>query len=349
MNRTIIFILFFLCSIGHSQSKTNQLLDTWVNTKTEMKDGSKYISFYSQEKRYIEFTFNKDYYVLNSYPARLNQGEIQNYKLNIDRIIASPNFEFNIEKLTQDSLVISEQMVGLTDDKLKRYYLSRKSSLIKKAKKKNQNSINLLATQNFTPKYKGNLTLDLNNKLRNHKGTLEISGFLNLKPHERKAEVKVSKIESDSEIMTNYTIKILNKTYKKWNLKGFENYEMISIPFIIVVRNVGRSRGCKIKFFSQLLNDLNVDYGKPYENMTESSKYFGLGIASYESRDFESAITNFTKSYEWDHSFLDALYNRAASYYENEQLDSACSDWKKLKELGQINGELLYNTNCEIN
>ena len=34
--------------------------------------------------------------------------------------------------------------------------------------------------------------------------------LLNLKPLDRKVEIKVSNIESDSEIMTNFTIKILN-------------------------------------------------------------------------------------------------------------------------------------------
>ncbi|PKV50278.1 hypothetical protein ATE84_2333 [Aquimarina sp. MAR_2010_214] len=311
-----------------------------------MKDGSQFVSYYPSDKRYIEFDFRENQYLFNIYPAIQGKEANYSYVLNGNRIIVSQNFEYVIEKLDQELLIIVERMEGLSDDKLKRYYLTRKSTLRNQFEKK-QNDSTLNATQFYTPKYKGNLTLDLNKKLKKQLGIVLASGTLTLQVKTKTSITTVSNSESTNDKLTNSIIKTLEKSFKKWDLKGFEDYKEIIIPFIISVKNKGRSRICKIKLFSQSIDDLNADYGKPYENMTESGKYFDLGIKSYSESSYEKAIKYFSKSIEWDHSFIDALYNRAASYYANNQQNLACKDWQRLTQLGQVKGKELMDKHCK--
>lgn len=340
-------ILSFIYQNGVAQINKSELLGLWVKTKIDMKDGSRYVTFYPSNKRYTEFDFRENQYLLNIYPAMKGKEANYNYILKGNRIIVSQNFEYIIEKLDQQSLIIIEQMEGLSDDKLKRYHLTRKSTLRDEFKNENQNDSILNATQFYTPKYKGNLTLDLNNKLKKLLGEALISGLLTLEIENKISTITVSESKSTDNKLTSSIIKVLEKSFKKWDLKGFSGYKKIIIPFIIIAKNESKSRMCKVKLFSQSINDLNADYGKPYENMTKSGKYFDLGIKAYSDRLYNKAIEYFTKSIEWDHSFIDALYNRAASYYANKQLNFACKDWERLMELGQIRSKVFIEENCK--
>ena len=68
---------------------------------------------------------------------------------------------------------------------------------------------------------------------------------------------------------------------------------------------------------------------------------------SYQNKDYDNSIKNFTKSYELDPKNIDALYNRAAIYYETGKLELACKDWNELSELGQKRGIELLRNNCK--
>ncbi len=79
----------------------------------------------------------------------------------------------------------------------------------------------------------------------------------------------------------------------------------------------------------------------------KAREYFNKGISSYQSKDYENSIKNFTKSYELDPKNIDALYNRAAIFFEIEKLELACKDWNELSELGQKRGIELLKKNCK--
>ena len=54
----------------------------------------------------------------------------------------------------------------------------------------------------------------------------------------------------------------------------------------------------------------------------------------------------FSNSYRINKLNIDALYNRASSYYALKKFDKACSDWNNLRILGQNQGEKLFLSNC---
>ena len=73
-----------------------------------------------------------------------------------------------------------------------------------------------------------------------------------------------------------------------------------------------------------------------------------MTITSYKKNKFDEAIKYFTKSFEINHTKVDALYNRAACYVQKTEYLKACYDWAKLTELGQKRSEKLLKENCVI-
>lgn len=343
----LIIIFAFLSPIVLAQNLQEKLEGTWVKTDIDMKDGSKYITYYPWDKRYLEFTFLKENYIYNIYPGQAEREAIFNYKLKDNRIIVSNKFEFFIEKISSDSLVLVEKIENIEDDKLKRYYLKRKESLVQDFLNKNINTKKLIAEPYYTPRFQGNFTRYLNQKFKNILGITSLSGYLNFNILSSKLDVELANYPKKLTKIDNAIVQNIQKSFRNWDIKQFKGYESVQIPFIITVKNVGRNRNVSIKLFAQTYEDLRADYGKSLEVMTASSKYFKQGLDDFTNKRYEKAIINFSKSYEIDYTFLDALYNRATTYYLNNQLDKACSDWKKLKEFGQIKAIKLLEQYCD--
>ncbi len=55
----------------------------------------------------------------------------------------------------------------------------------------------------------------------------------------------------------------------------------------------------------------------------------------------------FIKCIEIDSLYLDAYYNLAFCYENLGNKNLACETWKKLKNMGQKQGEYLYEENCK--
>lgn len=343
----ILITVLFLSTIANSQMDMSKLRQSWIQVAVNMKDGSEKVSYYPQTNRFMEFTFFNNYYSYNVYPAETDETGRFNYDLYTNKIHVSDYFEYDIEKLTADSLTIVENIPEMPDDKRNRYFLISKKKLVNEYLERIDMMSKINAKTYYSPKFVGKLMRYLNLELKNTSGTIEFSGVLEFLPKSSKLQVKILKNESNSSTIFRRTIKALEKSFPKWNLEGFEGYEQINIPFFIIVNNEGRSRSTKIKLFATEKKDLLADYGKSLKVMNESSSFFSRGLNAYNNKNYRKAISNFSRSYEIDPSFIDALYNRATTYLEINELKSACNDWLELKNLGQTTGELLYLQNCE--
>ena len=121
----------------------------------------------------------------------------------------------------------------------------------------------------------------------------------------------------------------------------------LEMPFVLKDEKTKTFRGISMKFFTDSFYQLDHFYGGDTRVIQKAGEYFNKGIRSYQSKDYESSIKNFTKSYELDPKNIDALYNRAAIYYETGKLELACKDWNELSELGQKRGMELLKNNCK--
>ena len=344
-----LFILFLLINYFslYSQVKLNDLLGTWVNTKTEMKDGSKLIPYFENYHGYLEFSFKSGYYTNTIYPSQKSRITTYSYQLKNDQLIVSDNFKFEIEKVSRDSLLLVENINDLPDDKLKRFLLIRKSVLKDSVVSKLNKGNTFVASPYLTPKFNGSLSKYLNDAYKKRQENIQVNGILSIGINSKSVELNsVSSSNYDSKI-DKLIRKRLKNSFKKWDLSDFKKFDYVDIEFIVLVEKTKTYRGTKVKLFTQSPDRLKEDYGKPMQVMNESSNFFNKGLRAFDRNDFSSAINFFSQSYDIDHTFIDALYNRATSYYSNNQLNMACIDWKRLKELGQKNGERYYLENCK--
>ena len=118
------------------------------------------------------------------------------------------------------------------------------------------------------------------------------------------------------------------------------------MSFVLKDEKTKTFRGISMKFFTDSFYQLDHFYGGDIRLNQKAAEYFNKAINDYQNKDYESSIKNFSRSYELDPKNIDALYNRAAIYYETGILDLACKDWNELSELGQKRGIELLNNNC---
>ncbi len=78
----------------------------------------------------------------------------------------------------------------------------------------------------------------------------------------------------------------------------------------------------------------------------QANNYFKKATDLLRNEKYEKAVQQFIKCLEVDSLFMDAYYNLAFCYQKLGNKELACENWSKLKEMGQKQGESLYNENC---
>ena len=344
----LILSLTILSNIN-AQTKNTDLLGSWIQIKTEMKDSSELIPVYKDYIKHFDMTFEKKKYHTNYYPAQKFKNATNNYKLKKNKIVASKHYALEIEKLTRDSLVIVEQMKGLDDDKLKRHYLIKKERIFSEQKAIYQGLNKITANPYYTPLFIDNIQLYLSRGLNKSHTNLNLKGVIKIYPKNKDIKTVITFSDKKGLYQENIIVDLLNNSYPSWDLKHFENYDEINIEFVILIHRKGKnSYGLKIGLLTNSFNQLKGLYGLTYTQITDGNKYLKSGIDYYNAKDYKNAIKDFTKSFESNHTLVDALYNRAICYYENKQYLKACLDWKTLSDLGQKRAQKLFEENCEL-
>ena len=145
---------------------------------------------------------------------------------------------------------------------------------------------------------------------------------------------KISKLE----IITT----IIDNSFNSWDLTNFEKFESIKIPFIFRSESTEIFKGIKMIFFTNNISEFDFVYRRKLEDMRKSGELFQKGINAYSEKKYIKAAEYFSESFKTDPENLDALYNKAAAYYEGGDKENACKTWKELVDLGQTNGIELY-------
>ena len=71
------------------------------------------------------------------------------------------------------------------------------------------------------------------------------------------------------------------------------------------------------------------------------------GILEMQKGDFLSAVNFFNKCLEANSNELDVLYNRGFCFYKLNELEKACNDWNKIKELKSSKADKLIDRFCK--
>lgn len=312
-----------------------------------MKDGSKLLDKY-EDSSYVKYSLDKNKLYINGNPLYdgKNEGGLD-YALTDNLIKTSIYSGLLIEKITNDSLVVSEKIDGFSNEKLKRFYFVREEVLLSKIKKKNKDRKNIIASKLYTPKTKSKIEIELVNAfMLNNFSNFELIGNLKIYPKEKKVKSQITFSTHKDSTRIRILKKIFDNSFEKWNLGGFEEYESVELPFVLKMEYTHFFRGIKLLFFTNNLNDINKAYGTRLEDLKNSSVLFEKGIKAYQKKKYIKAVEFFSKSYEINPKNIDALYNKAAVYFEFGDIENACIVWNKISELGQVEGKKLYKNNC---
>jgi len=349
-----LFIVFFIVLTSlltnvNAQINKADLLGSWVKTRTEMKDSSELVPVYQGYVNHFDMTFEKKSYTTNYYPAQKYSNATSSYKLRKNKIVTSKYFAFEIEKLRNDSLVIVEKMAKMSNDKLKRHYLIKKEKIRAQLVKAHIGLNSFVAKPYYTPLFSGNIQRYLNRGLQKRHTNLNLKGNIKLFTKEQKVETEITFRSKNGLYQEKIILDLLNNSFEKWDLTGFEEFDNIIIEFVIIMDKKGKnSYGIKIRLLTNSWEQLQGLYGLTYSQISDGGKYLKLGIRSYERKDMKNAITYFSKAFESNHTLVDALYNRALCYYESKEFNKACYDWKKLIDLGQKRADVLFKDHCII-
>lgn len=348
MTKNILLIILLITSKSYSQKvNISELNGDWIKYKIEMKDGSSLTDRFLTDSSYVNYTFKKLEMCTNGNPThRVNEACFP-FSLSNNFIKTSSTSGYEIERVKNDTLILCERISGMDNDKLKRLYFIREQKLFNEIKEGKGESKNQIANQFYTPTLKSSLMLKLNKAFKNRHSNFRTKGVITIDLKKKRINTLINYYNTSDSSKIKRIKKVIDKSYKLWNLKRFKHLETVEMPFVLKDEKTKTFRGISIKFFTDSFYQLDHIYGGDIKLNQKAGEYFNKAINAYQNKDYKNSIMNFTKSYELDPKNIDALYNRAAIYYETGQVELACKDWNELSELGQKKGIELLKNNCK--
>lgn len=346
--KLILSVFILVYNLIFAQNYQKDVQGTWITVFKEMKDGSTYIPK-SCNPFPPKFIFTEDKLCMNK-----KDDHCFNYTINKGYIETSENSGYKIEKLTSDSLVILQSMIGNEEeDKLERIYLVKEQKILEQQIKSYADEKNIVVNNFFFPNVEKPLSLRLNDFFRktNTYTNLSLAGNIIIYPKKKIINTEIIKTTKDDPERIGNIKELINNSYTDWDFNNFQGYESITIPFILECKNnnIGDGytyKGVMIYFLTQNINDLECINGIKYENLKKSAVFFSKGINAIEKKNYKKAISFFEQSYLLDQTKIDNLYNIAAVYTIENNINRACETLKRLKDLGQIQGKKMYEEKC---
>jgi tetratricopeptide (TPR) repeat protein len=347
MRKLFVIASLLFISSNYGQINLSAIQGYWIKYKGEMKDASDLSDGFTEESGYMEYRINQNKLCINSNPIHRVNESCLDFTLIDDFMKTSQYSGYIVEKVTNDSLVLCEKIDGLADDKLKRSYFVKQELIISKLKEENKNVKNIVASKLFSPKTNGTIELDLNKAFKNNYSNFELVGNLKIYPEKKsiKTEITFSTQKDSSRIKI--VKKVIDNSFQKWILKDFKDYESIEIPFVLKSEITKTYWGIKVIFFTTDLSEFERISGVGMEDLRKSSDYFNKGLLAYEKKRYLESIAYFSESYKFNSKNIDALYNKAAIYFESGDKDNACKVWLEISILGQTEAKQLFLKNCE--
>ena len=242
-----------LTNYAFSQLTPNKLAGSWVNYKVEMVDSTKNLN----KLNYIKFDINWNkmgiYYDPIHKPSPYYSQSYFNYKLENNVLKTSHTSGYLVEYFSNDTLIIAEKIDGIAPNKRKRYYLMNEKFILAQKLKETKELKTLRATPDFTPKLNSYIGFDAHKLkiLKENSANFYLAGDIIIYPKERsvKAIIKESTATEEDAFRVKFITKIINDSFKNWDLTNFENFEEIEIPFLVRVKTIDYARAAMIEYF----------------------------------------------------------------------------------------------------
>lgn len=338
-------MLFSLKSYSQNVS-VRELNGSWVNYKIEMKDGSKLIDRYYKDSSYVNFLFNKNQLCTFNDPIYKEKNSCITFTKTNNYLKTSEFAGYLIEQIKKDTLIISEKINDLESNKLKRFYFVREQNNFNEFEKQQEGTTNHIANQFYTPTLKSSLILQLNNAFKRKHSNFKVKGEIIIDIKNKNVTSTILHASTSDSTKIKRVLSVLDSSFNLWDTKLFKEIETIKIPFAMKDVKTKTYRGISIIYFTNSYKKLDEMYGDSIDKIRKAKNIFDKGLISYQKKEFDKAIELFNKSYSLDPVNIDALYNIATIYYEIGNREKACSNWQKLSDLGQVQGNNLLKNYC---
>lgn len=340
----ILFLSFFF-SLGSLGSYEQDLKNTeWIKIKAERLDGSKIIDRHEPEDASLQYFFIADSVMISTDHQYFNK---RNYSIQEKILTIGSNARYKIDSIGDIFFVISQlSNNSAPDNKLNRYYLINAYYLYDYLKKNNSLQIEgdtlAICDNQFSPTYMGDFTRLFSNKFNTYDVLKSAEGSFSLAPDGVVKEVNID----ENKYFTTKEIKKIKEIFYassgSWLLPP--SPASLSYKMKFSLRMTSNNSGGEIIYYnlftphSETLNRKQQD---------EETRDFDKGAKSFNNKKFEEAARDFNKCIDIDSLDVDAYYNLATCYQKLGDKEKACATWKKLKEMGQKNGEILYDQSCQ--
>ena len=331
-----LFVLIFLPLFSFAQSTDQLLQGFWVKVNAQMKDGSRIVDHNGCGMSFLKYSFNKDGFVDESNDVLFKVTK-RPYTLTDDSLQIG-NMKFDIDKLTADTLKISEKIAGLDDSKIKVFSFAKVQS-INNPDRSSYNSVIMdsvyQATSYLFPQCADRMSVLLNQLSGYTSGSLKFSFIVS-----KDGKVKDVIILNNENISKRFEKSIVNAFESSaihW-LPAKKNNVAVNTRIELILKcnhaNVNWV-GIEYPFLPQILSSKEISFGQIQLERT----YFKEGVEEIRKQNYTKAIELFTKCLTIDDIDLDAYYLRAFLNLNLGNKSEACKDWTALAGLGQVTAE----------
>ncbi|WP_131707547.1 hypothetical protein [Chryseobacterium angstadtii] len=354
MFKYISFFLIFIIVKTSAQINKQQLIDNWALSKSCMLDGSRDLS--QNSERFLIWKLSDNKLCEYSNPIFEDQKVCYDIKIENKDIRTSPKTSYEIERLTGDTLIVINRIEGVTaNDKIKKMSFIRTSKFQKEYLKTVSNDSTAMATTYFTPSLKKNIFSDiLERSMTNNDRDLNIKGSIIIYPKKQKVEFQYENVTGSKNNVKGieFLKSNIESSYHLWNLKGFEKFEQVIIPYHIEtqIKYVDTFKGSTMKFafFNNARKDLNK-VPVTIKDKILSDETYNKAMDPIDKQKLDKAIELFNKAFDLDNTNVDALYNVTSISLNKKDMTTACTALKRLKNLEQVEGTKLFNDLCSKN
>lgn len=358
MKKNYLLLLLLSTYTLYGQVDSQLLLQDWFITKVNMKDGSRIFLKPPNDMQNFGFRFEKKIYTY----ANINRIESKStlpisYHLKNNEIISSPGSALLIEKLTPDSLILSQKIENMSERDLLRYHMVPLNKIREQLYEENKEKDTLLASALLGPVFLNRFDLRTVKILDGSKSPSKSE----ILPYKFNGEVffdltnkKIDVIIEDNN--DDKVNKLIQKKIdiialkKNWSTSGLQDFKYVKVPFSFIhyYENTSdyESFGDVYTFYSKNYNDAFITEEIGMASLEESQRYYESGVKEFTRKNYKEAFTLFAKSIKANKRNLNAYYNFAMLAFLGGDKKIGCDTYKFLKAEGQIDAEKLYSEKC---
>ncbi len=343
--RKIVILFLFSNYIG---LKAQDLQNTeWFQIKAQRKDGSRILTLPHTHLHTIKYFFKKDSVLISTndqYAKKLN------YSVSDHILTIGKSQKFMIDTVNEIVLSLTEiPSKKLTDDRISSYDFVNSRFMFEYLRQTQQIKIfgdSLIESNDkFSPTFNGKLDslfmvafFPFDDKKISGTMIMDANGEIKSVALDPNKQFK----EEDEEKM----IDIFQSTSGSWNLPEKPEHLGFKIDFAVNFSQYANVYAIFIQFHSKDMSQF-VDPELLGRIAVDAEYYFSKGLDFLKNDKTEKAIEQFNKSIEISPIFLDAYYDLVYAYRKTGNSKLLCETISKLKEMGQVPAEELYDKYCK--